>query len=589
MTRRDCGVLCIALAVLLVLGECSDLMAQDNSDDDVRRRAGGYLSLLKIGLIALIFLIWVRFADWVNRDSQRLGKRSGMKAEVWNPIMVLFFLLTFIAAISVPIFWAGYPVFVIGALAPPLTYALIRRSKIKADPSLLRAAQKAKGKEITYQPEVMPQDEGAEIEFTPAGDDDDAQRANLIRARQTGGFKELKELIVDAQFKRADQLMLDYTREAALPRILVDGIWHKLPSIGREQGDQLLASLKYLAGLNPAERRAKQSGRIGIKSDLGKSKVRVSSQGITTGERVAVKFEGGDQDAQPLDQLGMLPEMHQQVRESLNHSGLTIISAPPGHGLTSSWQGALLSSDRLTRDCIGFVNPEETETDVENIMVKHYDLTKETQLNTLRAILLTQPDMLAVPQVEDKEVMDLLVKQADQQDRAIVFRTPARSAAEALLRVYAQANDRATFLKTLRVVTGQRLLRRLCPDCRVEVRVQPQMIQKLGGDPKTQGTLFNQYKLPPPEQRVDENGKPIEIPPCETCGGIGYIGRIAAFEMLKMSDPLRELITKTPKAAAIESAAIKLGKKSLAQEAYQLVLLGVTSLAEVQRVLQEKQ
>ena len=588
MTRRDFGVLCVALAVVLVLGECSDLMAQDNSDE-VLRRPGGYLSLLKIGLVAFVFLIWVRLADWVNRDSQRLGKRSGMKAEVWNPFIVLFFLLTFMVAISVPIFWAGYPVFVIGALAPPITYALIRRGKIKEDPSLQRAAQQAKGKETYYEPETLPQDEGAFVEFTPAGEDDGAQRAALIRARQTGGYKELKELIFEAQFKRADQLMLDYTREAALPRILVDGIWHKLPAIGRESGDQLLASLKFLAGLNPAERRAKQSGRMKVKSDLGKSQLRVTAQGIATGERVVVKFEGGEADAQPLDQLGMLPEMHQQVRDSLNHSGLTIISAPPGHGLTSSWQGALLSADRLTRDCIGFISPEETETDVENIMVKQYDLTKQSQLNTLQTILLTQPDMLAVPHVEDKEVMDLLTKQADEQDRSIVFRASARSAAEALLRVYSQANDRTRFLKSLQVVTCQRLMRRLCPDCRVEVRVQPQMIQKLGGDPKTQGSLFNQYQLPPPEQRVDENGKPIEIPPCETCGGIGYIGRIAVFEMLKMSDPLRDFVAQTPKAAAIEAAAVKLGKKSLAQEAYQLVLLGVTTLAEVQRVLKEKQ
>jgi len=110
------------------------------------------------------------------------------------------------------------------------------------------------------------------------------------------------------------------------------------------------------------------------------------------------------------------------------------------------------------------------------------------------------------------------------------------------------------------------------------------MIQKLGGNPKQQRTLFTQYKLPPPEQRIDEKGKPIEFPPCPTCGGLGYIGRIATFEVLQLDEQLRAVIRKQPQAAAIEAAAVKSGKLPLANQAYKLVLLGVTSLAEVQRI-----
>ena len=170
-------------------------------------------------------------------------------------------------------------------------------------------------------------------------------------------------------------------------------------------------------------------------------------------------------------------------------------------------------------------------------------------------------------------------------ETTVLLRASAKSAAEALLRTYAQSGDRRQFLDALKHVTGQRLIRRLCSACKVEVRVQPSLIQKLGGNPKTQGTIFNPWKLPPPEQRVDEKGREIEFPPCEACGGIGYIGRIAVFEMITVDDQLRNFIAKNPKADAIEKAALKLGKKSLASQTYQLVLLGVTSLAEAQRIL----
>ncbi|MDB2686000.1 hypothetical protein N9Y42_02210 [Mariniblastus sp.] len=243
------------------------------------------------------------------------------------------------------------------------------------------------------------------------------------------------------------------------------------------------------------------------------------------------------------------------------------------------------SSDRLTRDCVGFYDQNEKDSDLENIVPKPYNSAAgETSFESLKKILLSQPDAIIAPTIADSETMDLLAQQANEQERAVIIRAQASTAAEAFLRTYAQSKDRNAFLSAAKSATCQRLLRRLCDDCRVQVRVQPQMIQKLGGNPKKQGSLFNQYKLPPPAQRVDEKGNPIEFPPCTTCGGAGYIGRIAVFELLQLDEQLRAFIRKQPQAAAIEAAAVKLGKTSLINQAYKLVLLGVTSIAEVQRV-----
>lgn len=565
--------------------------------EEIRRKAlatarpGGYLSVLKLGLIAVVFLFWVWWVDWINRDALQVGPKLKMEPEIWNPIIVLSFLVGLAIVMFVPIFWAGYPIFVLAALVPPTIYTFTRRSRIKNDKSAASAVRnKGKSDNVVEIEDELPQDEGAEVAFSTGGADANEKQARLIRARQSPEFPILKNLIFDAQFKRAQQIMLDCGRDGAKVRILVDGIWHPFAPMDRETADGVVNSVKALAGLNLADRRSSQTGTFDAKSDFGKTNLRVRTQGVSTGERVLLKVIEAKKEIMKLDELGMFPDMVKAVCESMNNAGITIISSPAGHGLTSAWQGAIFSSDRLTRDISGFYKPDETDTDIENIMPKPYDPANgETSVDSLKKILLTQPDAIIVPEVDDWETMDLLTLQANSQGRAIMFRAEASSAAEAFLKLYAKSKDRDQFLKAIRNATCQRLLRRLCPACRVEVRVQPQMIQKLGGNPKTQGTVFNAFQLPPPAQRVDENGDPIEFPPCETCGGIGYIGRIAVFELLSFDDRLRDVVRKQPQATAIESAAVKLGKKSLSQQSYQLVLLGVTSLAEVQRTFKPPQ
>lgn len=587
MLRRSRWLTTATSLAFLLFPLSADLFAQGAG---IAARPGGYLSLVKLGVIALIFIIWVFMADWINKDMLQIGDKTKMKPEVWNPMIAFSFLAGFMAVLYIPIFLAGFPLFCVAALLPPMIFFLVRRGKVKAKPSI-KNQLKAKKKDPGAPPpaEVLPQDEGIDIEFTPAGEDKNERQANLIRARQSS-FTEMKELINKAQFKRAEQILLDYTRDSVSVRILVDGAWHAFDPMDRELGDSILVAFKNLAGLNPAERRTRQNGKFKIKSELGKAELHVTSQGVPTGERVQIRFGGGARKLMNLNQLGMFPDMVATVKKSLDNPGVTIISSPPGSGLTSSWQGTLATADRLTRDCVGIVDEEGSETAIENIVIHIYDQSdpEKAQYDTCRQLLLTQPDMLAVPKIEDAKTLDLLCEQTLSQERALVLMTPAKTAAEALLRMYAQASDREKFLTALHNVTCQRLVRRLCDACKVEVQVQPQVIQKLGGNPKVQNTIYNQWQLPPPEQRVDEKGKEIEFPPCETCGGIGYIGRIAIFELISLNDKLRKQIKANPKIDAVEAAAVQNGKATLAQQAYKLVLLGVTSIAEVQTVLKQQ-
>ena len=144
------------------------------------------------------------------------------------------------------------------------------------------------------------------------------------------------------------------------------------------------------------------------------------------------------------------------------------------------------------------------------------------------------------------------------------------------------------FAENVRYVTNQRLARRLCEHCKQEIQVQPQLIQQLGGDPRKQKTIFQAWRLPPPEQRVDQNGRPIEFPTCQTCGGLGHVGRIALFEMLTINPEVRQVLMESPKPASIDKIAKRTNAKSpMTASAWRLVLLGVISLQEAQASLKK--
>lgn len=543
---------------------------------------GAYLSWWKLLCVAIPFLIWVKLTDWINRDAMKIGDRTGLTPEAWSPVTTGSFLLGFLIVLFVPIFWAGYPVYLIACFTPFLIYFFMRRAKLLATPDIVHQLKGKPGE--APPPPPLPQDEGAAIEFTPAGADSKEQQVNLIRARQATAFPEFKNMLADALSKRAELVLLDYSRERVTARLQVDGVWHPLPPMDRQLGDAMLISLKSISGLNVADRRNKQTGRFDLKTESEKVSIEAATQGVPTGERVQLKFIRKRKNILTINQLGMFPDMLTKLKSSLNQPVLTIVSAPPGEGLTSTWQGTLLAADRLTRDCVAIVEEKETDTIVENIAMKRYDASAgKRQFDLLTGTLLSQPDFLALPTVDDAETMDLLTAQISK-DRSVLLRTPARSAAEGLLRLYAQASDRDQFATAVKAVTGQRLIRRLCDACKQEVRVAPKTIQQLGGDPKTQAVLFNQYRLPPPEQRVDEKGNPIEFPPCPACGGIGYVGRIAVFELIEVNEQIKSALKQSPKVETIEAAAIKSGKLPIVKQAYKLVLLGVTSLAEVQRV-----
>lgn len=543
--------------------------------------SGSGFGWYKLLILAAFYLLWVWLSDRINRDLLRWGPSLELAPETWNLIQVLCFGISFLLVLALPWFWASIPLLILAAVVPGIVYRSIRKNRMAANPEL--AFQASRGASLD-DAAPLAQDEGVSFDFSPAGESEEQRAANLIKARQSPAFVQMKELLVTAITNRADLLLLDYTQQAVGGKMMVDGAWHNLPWMDRATGDAILFSLKSLAGLNPADRRTQQLGKFGLKwLDMSlKANFELISAGVPTGERVQLKSLRTASKDLTLSQLGMWPEMQTALIGAMNQKGLVLFSAPPRMGLTSTWRSALLACDRITRDCMGLIPAGDTETEVENLQVRRYH--QNDQAEVYRGLMLMQPDALAIPELMQTSLMNPVLQEVVDEGRAVYVKTTAENAPQALLTAWAKAPNRQNFARALVAVTGQRLLRRLCDHCKQPVVVRPEAIQKLGGDPRRQNTIYNHYQLPPPEQRVDEKGQPIEMFPCPVCQGLGFIGRIAAFELIRVDDGLRALLLKEPKLDKVEAYLRSQGQLSQLQQAYRLVLVGVTSVAEVQRV-----
>ncbi|MGI9519318.1 MAG: ATPase, T2SS/T4P/T4SS family [Pirellulaceae bacterium] len=586
MTSRLAALATFVACFVFVAGLAAPLFAQSDwppypsagGEHDIVRGAGGYFSWIKLLLIVVIFLAWVKAADWINRDAVRFSEHTGMSADVFNPIIVFSFVAGFLAVLCIPIFIAGYAVYLAGALLPPGIYALQRRGRIPEEAKT--------GK-------LFAEDVGAStvpVTIKAAGRTGDESQSNLIRARQSPVFDFTSQMLLDAINSRTDQILLDYTRDTVAVRNQVDGIWHQMPVLDRESGDGVLWVLKTLSNLNPAERRQQQRGQIDTKAGREKVQFDITTQGVPTGERVLIKLLRETKLTLDLEKLGMATEMLESLKSKLDSSGLVIISAPPGQGLSASWGAALNEADRFTRDFVGVVELDDRETERENIHVERLDIRGgNSPSSILKTMILKQPNAFVMPNLADKETTDMLTSQVVDDQRTLITQVQASSAPEAMLRVFAMAGDRGQLAKAVTAVTCQRLVRRLCDKCKQPVQVNPQAIQQIGGDPEVHTVIYRDYQLPPMEQRVDEQGKPVHMEPCKACAGIGFRGRTAIYELLLVDDPIRQALVKSPKLETITQVAQQSGNLTLMQQGYRAVLEGRTSLAEVQRVLQPQQ
>lgn len=596
---RWLNVLLLSVALILLIS--SDALAQwpafQLNNHDAGRGPGRYLALYKIILFVMMVWGWVFTTERLGKDAEDQGAKINMPHTIWTPVLALPFLVgTLIVGLLIPIFPVSLLVGAVAWLVPMFIYIAQRNAKVPPDQRLLTSKHIKEwfasiGKKKKDEGAKLPWQMGAPVDVIGAGKDNNENQSNAVTARQSPAYVPMKELLADGIRNRAYYIMLDYTADAVAVRYQVDGVWHngspvvwEKGPINREIGDQILAVLKKLANLNPAERRMRQEGKLKIEFEGLKLNGTMSSQGTPTGERVAIQLAPIVKKPPGLEQLGMREKMRDRLKEVLREKvGVVIVSAMPGDGLTTAWNATLGFSDRLLRDFVGVEDKAKKETEVENVDIQRYDAAAgETAISILPKLALKQPEVFVVPEIADPDTLDFMLKQCEEESRKVILSIRAREAVEALMRVLAiKPSKPELFAKHAHAVLNVRLIRRLCDRCKQAIPADPNVLARLGIPPGRVTELFIE-RQPPPPGTPKKKGEP-EV--CPQCRGIGYYGRTAIYELLTVPDAMRPMLSKPTPIEQLRAVAKQAGHLTLLEEGVLLVAVGTTSIQELQRVL----
>jgi type II secretory ATPase GspE/PulE/Tfp pilus assembly ATPase PilB-like protein len=300
----------------------------------------------------------------------------------------------------------------------------------------------------------------------------------------------------------------------------------------------------------------------------------ITSQGTQTGERVILQLEIKKTRFATLDEIGMRTKMQEQVRDIMGREGgIVLFSAIPAGGLRSTMNVVLRNADRFVREFSAVEDESNRYEPVENIPVTTYKSAEgQAPAAVLTNVFLTEPQVVIVRDLVNAETVEMLVAEVSK-PRMILSTIRAKDCIEAIYRVLALGVPASDLAPALNGVLCQRLIRKLCDTCKEAYSPTPQVLAQLG---IPAGRVQVLYRVPQKREGV-----------CPECGGVGYLGRSAVFELLVMDDTMRQTLAANPKPDVFRQVAQKAGLRTIQDEGIVLVAKGVTSLQELMRVLKQ--
>ncbi|MCE5303202.1 MAG: Flp pilus assembly complex ATPase component TadA [Planctomycetaceae bacterium] len=545
------------------------------------RGPGCYLSWIKIVACWLVFAAWVYTANWLNIDCQDL-KLNSLK---WNPIVFGSFMAAFVLSWLIPNFWIAFVLLLAAYIAPLSAYVSYRNKQVDVDRRVLTAdhlrfwfATQLKKVGIKVNTARRdPREGGVPLKLlAKGGPDQRTDNTRLLQARQSLGFGTAREILAEGVGDRASSIMLDFTQQGVAIRSMIDGVWIAREAKTREVGDPAIEALKLLCGANPQDRQGRQAGTFAFEYESARYSATFASQGTPTGERVLLQFEAKKVPFTTLDEIGMRPKLQEQLTELLGQpKGFTLFSAAPAGGLRSMVDVSLRVCDRFTREFAAVEDERKPYEPVENVPVTRYDSAAgQSPTDVLVSLFRKEPNVVVVRDLVDAETLHLMCEET-KENRMLIGTVRARDAAEAILRTLMLGIAPEEFANALTGVVCQRLVRKLCDSCKEAYTPPPQVLQQLGIQ---EGRAPKFYR--PPQPNPEESKET-----CPVCGGLGYLGRTALFEVLTVGDAVRNAIVSGAKLPAMRQAARQDGMKTFQEEGVLLVVKGVTSLPELMRVL----
>ncbi len=350
-------------------------------------------------------------------------------------------------------------------------------------------------------------------------------------------------------------------------RARVDGVVRKIGTIPTSQQAAVTSRLKVMGRLDIAERRAPQDGRVAVRTGGHTIDLRIAVLPTKFGEKITLRVLNQASAPSSLADLDLSAEAEESIRKAIHQPfGAVITCGPTGSGKTTTLYAAMRELNTPERTLMTIEDPVEYLTPgVDQVEVN--PRAGLTFARGLRTILRSDPDVILVGEIRDEETAQIAIRAA-MTGHLVCSTLHSQNASSAIRRLTDMQVEPGLLAATLTCLIAQRLARRVCSDCTETYKATKAELVALGRPTERVGKRFLTHGLG-----------------CSACGGTGYRGRVALFEVLMLSDEIRELIAGGASTVEIHRTAVADGMRPLYEDGIRLCLEGVTTLAEVRRVV----
>ncbi|NQT49697.1 type IV-A pilus assembly ATPase PilB, partial [Candidatus Kuenenbacteria bacterium] len=433
--------------------------------------------------------------------------------------------------------------------------------------SAISKAIEAYWKEDTLD-DVFENVDAEDMEFLTGDGFEDEEQTEKISANVV---RLVNIILVDAVRKRASDIHIEPYEKMLRVRIRIDGTLYLALKLDIDLAKQIISRIKILSSMDIAERRLPQDGRIQLK--LGKNKevdFRVSVLPVKHGEKAVLRIL--DKSALQLDmrQLGFEDAQLAEFKKAIHEPwGMVLVTGPTGSGKTTTLYSALMELNGLADNISTAEDPIEIDLEGVN-QVQINDAVGLNFAATLRSFLRQDPDIIMVGEIRDFETAEIAIKAA-LTGHMVLSTLHTNDAPSTINRLLNMGIEPFLVISAVNLIIAQRLVRKICPECKQENDVPEQTLLNLGI----------------PQDQV----KHIQVfhgIGCKSCNQTGHKGRVALYEILPVSDEISECVLQGYSALELRREARRLGMKTLRESAVEKLLKGQISADEVLRVTKDK-
>lgn len=433
--------------------------------------------------------------------------------------------------------------------------------------SVLTAINSAYDRSMRQAENAVAELEGEEGDLRGGLEDEVVDLLDLESDDEAPIIRLVNSLLSQAVKDGASDIHIEPYERELMVRFRVDGVLYEIIRPPKRFQNSIISRVKIMGGLNIAEKRLPQDGRIRLKVAGKDFDIRVSSIPTTYGERIVMRLLDRSSAMRDLADIGFSPYNLKKMDQLIQAAhGIILVTGPTGSGKTSTLYACLAKINRPDLNILTIEDPVEYQLKgVGQVQVNpKINLTFSTGL---RSFLRQDPDVIMVGEIRDRETAEIAI-QASLTGHLVFSTIHTNDAPGAVTRLVDMQVEPFLVASSLLAVLAQRLVRTICPNCREAYPANEEELSEIGLSLKDVKTLYR--------------GKG-----CDVCQHTGYRGRLGIFELMVINDEVRATIMNNSDSATIKAVAREFGMKTLREDGALKVIAGLTTVAEVTRVTRE--